>query len=40
MGGRSLGWGFRETGRRTSGEMRICGRVEEMSFFWFYGGFV
>lgn len=40
MGDRSLGWGFREKGRRMSGEMRIGVRVEEMSFFGFKGGFV
>lgn len=35
MGGRSLGWGARVRGRRMSGEMKVGGRVEEMSFFYF-----
>lgn len=36
MGGRSLGWGVREKGRRTSGEMKIGSRLEEkMSFLFF-----
>lgn len=34
MGGPSLGWGAREKGRRMSGEMRVGGRVEEMSSFF------
>lgn len=38
MGARSLGWGARV---RMSGEMKVGGRVEEMSFFYFNlgGGF-
>lgn len=34
-GDQSLGWGVREKGRRMSGEMKIGGRVEKMSFFFF-----
>ena len=34
MGVRSLGWGVREKGRRMNGEMRVGGRVEEMSSFF------
>lgn len=37
MGGPSLGWGAREKGRRMGGEMRVGGRVEEMSSFSLLG---
>lgn len=34
MAGRSLGWGVQDVGRRMSGEIRIGGRVGEMSFLF------
>lgn len=39
MGCPSLGWGAREKGRRISGEMRVGGRLEEMSSFFKFGFF-
>lgn len=39
MGGRSLGWGAREKGRKMSGEMKVGGWVEEMSSFFLFGFF-